>query len=137
GMNDYTLILIMIGIAATLILTAVYIWNVFFWRSWRKIIMMFLNVFNSSQDIVDPNKKIEPSKEIPRSQKIKARADESETEFEALLTDSRPPEVPKAHIPIQERGELAHDTSDNGWPRPLTAEEKQDSRPFRQVHLQT
>jgi hypothetical protein len=136
-MDDYTLILIMIGMAATLILSAIFIWHAFIWRSWGRLINLFMSVFLNSQDVVDPYKKIEPSKEIPRSAKLKERAEEFEAQFDTMALNAQSTQVQKAHIPEQEQSEFARDTSDSGWPRALTPEERQDPRPFRNVHIYT
>jgi hypothetical protein len=131
----YNATLITIAVIAILILTLWYIWNVIFFKSWRKLFFMFLGVFLESTKRVDENRVIEPSKHIPKSDAMKAQAES--LDFDVVVSKSRPPAPPKATIPVNETGEFAHDTSYNGWPRELDEKTRHDSRPFRAVHLNT
>lgn len=128
-------VLITIAIVAVVVLTLIYVWNVFFFKSWRRLLFMFLGVFMETTKRVDPDAEIKPSTRIPKSDEMKAKAEA--VDFEEMLDQSRPPMPPQAPIPATETGELARDTSDNGWPRELDEATLTDTRPFRKVHLKT
>lgn len=128
-------LLVTLAIFAIFFLSAWYIWNVVFFKSWRKMFFMFLGVFLESTKRVDEYKPIEPSTRIPKSDEMKAQAEA--LDFEAVLEKSRPVTLPQAAIPQSETGELARETSYNGWPRELDEETRHNSRPFREVHLNT
>src|SRR5690606_14750927 len=121
----YNATLITIAVIAILVLTLWYIWNVIFFKSWRRLFFMFLGVFLESTKRVDENMVIEPSKRIPKSDEMKAQAES--LDFEIAVSKSRPPAPPKAVIPANETGELARDTSYNGWPRELDEKTRHDS----------
>jgi len=127
--------LVTIAIFAVLFLTGWYIWNVIFFKSWRKMFFMFLGVFLESTKRVDENMEIAPSTRIPKSDEMKAQA--AALDFDSAVEQSRPPLPEQAKIPVEETGEFARSTSDNGWPRNLDDKTRQDSRPFRAVHLNT
>lgn len=132
-MNNALLITLLIF--AILLLTGWYIWNVVFFKSWRKLFFMFLGVFLENTKRVDEYKPIEASTRIPKSDEMKAQAEA--LDFDSALEQSRPPLPEQAVIPQSETGEFARETSYNGWPRELDEETRQDSRPFRAVHLNT
>ena len=117
------------------VLTLWYIWNVFFFKSWRRLFFMFLGVFLESTKRVDEYEEIEPSTRIPKSAEMKAQAEA--LDFDEVLEKSTAPQIPKAVIPSTETGEFARDTSYNGWPREIGEESRQDTRPFRAIHLNT
>ena len=83
--------------------------------------------------VFDVNKKIEPDMSASRSDIIKAQA----ATIEAMPISVRPLEPQKAHIPEQEQSQYERTTSESGWPRVLSEEERQDPRPFRHVHIAT
>lgn len=128
-------ILIVVVILIIFVLTLWYIWNVFFFKSWRRLFFMFLGVFLETTKEVDEYKKIEPSTRIPKSDIMKAKAES--LDFDEVVQQSHLPEIPKATIPLTETGEFARDTSYNGWPRELDEDTRHDTRPFRAVHLNT
>lgn len=128
-------ILITIAIIAIFLLTAIYIWNVLLRGSWRRTFFLFLGTFLEATKRVDPDAEIEPSTRVPKSDLMKAQAET--VDFEDVLEKSRPPTPPQAPIPASETGELARDTSYNGWPRDLGDTTRTDTRPFRAVHLNT
>lgn len=128
-------LLIVVVILIILVLTLWYIWNVFFFKSWRRLFFMFLGVFLESTKRVDEYEDIKPSTRIPKSETMKAQA--KSVDFDSVLEKSHLPDVPKAKIPLSETGEFARDTSYNGWPRELNEETRHDTRPFRRVHLNT
>jgi hypothetical protein len=130
---DYTLTLIGIGILATLALTILFFWHAFFWRSWGRFIRMLTGGYEDMKDLVDPNKKIEPDTSDSRSDILKARAEA----VESIPIGSSSFDVPQASIPAQEASDFDDTTSDSGWPRTLSAEERHDPRPFRHVHITT
>lgn len=132
-MSDYTIILILIGVAATIILTVLFIWHAFFWRSWGRVINLITGIILSGTDTVDPNKKIEPDMSLKRSEIMKAHAEVLEAE--PLVPDSFEP--PRARIPQEEQSQFARTTSDSGWPRKLHPDERDDPRPFRNIHIPT
>lgn len=127
--------LIVVVILIILFLTLWYIWNVFFFKSWRRLFFMFLGVFLESTKRVDEYEDIKPSTRIPKSDEMKAQA--KAVDFDTAVKQSQLPEIPKANIPVTETGEFARDTSYNGWPRDLGDETRHDTRPFRAVHLNT
>lgn len=127
--------LLTLAIFAILFLSVWYIWNVIFFKSWRRLFFMFLGVFLESTKRVDEKMEIEPSTRIPKSDEMKAQA--KALDFDEALEQSRPVIPPQASIPAEETGEFARSTSDNGWPRNLDEETRKDSRPFLAVHLNT
>lgn len=128
-------VLMVAVILVIFVLTLWYIWNVFFFKSWRRLFFMFLGVFLENTKQVDEYKKIEPSTRIPKSVEMKAQAETMD--FEEVLEQSAVPKIPKAVIPNTETGEFARDTSYNGWPRELDEDVSHDTRPFRAIHLNT
>jgi hypothetical protein len=130
---DYTLTLIGIGILATLALTILFYWHAFFWRSWGRFIRMLTGGYEDMKDLVDPDKKIEPDISASRSDILKARAEA----VEAVPLSPDTLLKAQAIFPEQENGQFDATTSDSGWPRTLSEEERRDSRPFRHVHIAT
>jgi hypothetical protein len=128
---DYTLTLIGIGLLATLGLTLIFYWHAFFWRSWGRFMNILTGGYHDSKDIVDVNKKIEPDMSISRGEILKAKAEMLES------YPLNPSEIPQAKVEAQSASELDDTTSDSGWPRKLTEEERHDPRPFRHVHIAT
>ena len=128
---EYTLTLIGIGLLATLGLTLIFFWHAFFWRSWGRFINILMGGYKDSKDIVDLNKKIEPDMSESRGDILKAKAEA----VEAFPINQN--EIPQARVEAQSASELDDTTSDSGWPRTLTEEERHDPRPFRNVHIAT
>ncbi len=128
-------LLITLAIFAILFLTGWYIWNVLFFKSWRRMFFMFLGVFLESTKRVDEYKVIKPSTRIPKSDEMKAQA--KALEFNPVQEQSSLPVPEQARIPPNETGEFARETSYNGWPRELDEETRHDSRPFLDIHLNT
>ena len=132
-MSEYILTLIIIGLGATFILTVLFIWHAFLWRSWGRVIGMFTRLWVDSTDIVDIDKKIVPNMRATHADIMKAQAEA----LEAVPLAPVPLEPPKAHIPLEEQSQYERTTSESGWPRKLSEEERHDSRPFRNVHIGT
>jgi hypothetical protein len=131
-MSDYNIILILIGTAATLMFV-VFVWNAFFWRSWGRVINMVMRLFVEGQDMVDPNKKIEPDMSESRADALKAKAQS----IEDAPLNSMDFVPQQAVISEDEQQEFNQTTSDSGWPRALSEDERDDPRPFRNVHIGT
>ena len=129
-------LIVILALFGGAILTAIWVWQVVFKKSLRKMVFTFVGILLNRDVRVDPNAPIEPLRDEPLSHVLDEKA--KQLSFEERVARDRPPEPPpKAIIPPNERGEAARDTSDSGWPRILDPETRRDQRPFREIHLRT
>ena len=130
-MRDF--ILVAFTILTVILLIIMWIWYVVFGKSLRKMIFTMLGILQDRDAIVDPNAEILPNQERHSSDILREKA--AHIKVDVPLEAQYAP--PQATLPQYERGELARDTSDNGWPRELSYEERHEQRPFLNANLQT
>lgn len=129
------ILLVVLVIINVLILVGLVIWRVIFKGSTKKLLMSFLGLLveNSTEDHKDEAIEMDKSERKADIMVQKAEA----LNFEDAVNKMQAPHREQAIIPPTERGELARETSDNGWPRELDKETRFESRPFLDVHLRT
>jgi hypothetical protein len=129
------ILLVLLVVIFILLLIWLFIWRFVFNRSMRKLIMSFLGLLieNTTKDGIGEPIEMDDSEHKADIMMQKAKV----IDFEAAVAQTKAPQLEQAIIPPEERGELARDTSDNGWPRKLDDETRLDPRPFLDVHLRT
>ena len=132
---NYIWLLFFLVLINILVLVWFVVWRIVFRGKFRRMIMSFLGLLIEVNTDDHAGEPVEMDTSEHRADKIKQQAEA--LSFEQALEQTKPPEPEQAIIPPEERGELARDTSDSGWPRELDEETRRDPRPFRDVHLQT
>jgi hypothetical protein len=130
-MRDF--LLISIGLIAVFLLIVMWIWYIIFGKSLRKMVFTMLGVVLDKDRLVDPEAEIVPNLERHASDDLMDTA----AHVKADIPLAGQPIPQQARVPQYERGQLAQNTSDNGWPRELNYEERHEARPFLNANLQT
>jgi hypothetical protein len=130
-MRDF--LLISIGLIAVFLLIVMWIWYIIFGKSLRKMLFAMVGIIQDRDRLVDPEAEIVPNLERHASDDLMDTA----AHVKADIPLAGQPIPPQARVPQYERGQLAQNTSDNGWPRELNYEERHEARPFLNANLQT
>jgi hypothetical protein len=130
-MRDF--LLISIGLIAVFLLIVMWVWYIIFGKSLRKMVFTMLGVVLDKDRLVDPEAEIIPNLERHASDDLLDTA----AHVKADIPLAGQPLPQQARVPQYERGQLAQNTSDNGWPRELSYEERHEPRPFLNANLQT
>lgn len=128
-------LLVLVGVIGLLAFILLFVWNVVFGQSLRKMIMTFVGIAIDRGALVNPDAPADIRRDDPLSTEFERKAEM--IKGQSVLTGQQEPAIPRAAIPETERGALAQETSDNGWPRVLDEETRGEPRAFRKLHLRT
>jgi hypothetical protein len=129
-------LLVLVGVIGILVFIALFIWNVVFGQSLRKMLMTFVGIAVDRGSLVDPDAPIDIRRDDLLSSEFDRKADAIKAQS-VLNGQDAPAAIPQAQIAASEQLTPASATSDNGWPRALDEETRGQPRAFRHLHLRT
>lgn len=129
-------LLVFMALCGGVLLAALWVWNVVFNKSLRKMVFTIVGIVLNRDATIDPNAPIEPLLDEPLSHILEERA--AQLDFEKTVQKGQAkPAPPKAFVVPDEENQFIQNTSDQGWPRELDPEIRKKPRPFREIRIRT